>query len=271
MIKTRPFLKWAGGKYNCLQHVIAALPEGHRFIEPFTGSGAVFMNAPYPSYLLAENNKDLVDLFNHLKNQGSSFIDYCARLFTPETNTAEHYYAVRAEFNQLRHSKRKSALFVYLNRHGYNGLCRYNATGGFNVPFGSYQKPYFPYDEMQRFSEKSQQAHFVHNDFRKTFLLANRPGDVVYCDPPYAPLTEQAHLFSYTAKKFTEKDQRDLALLAEQKASEGIPVILSNHDTAFTRSIYKNAEIIRFPVTRVINCQGSQRQPVYELLALFKN
>jgi DNA adenine methylase len=268
MTKTRPFLKWAGSKYNCLLEVISALPAGRRLIEPFAGSGVVFMNTNYSSYLLAESNGDLVQVFTALKEQGKPFIDYCLTYFKPETNHKETYYQMRALFNSLPHSNERSALFLYLNRHGYNGLCRYNSKGIYNVPFGLYKKPYFPQKEMQFFHEKSITAEFIHNDFRNTFAMAE-PGDVIYCDPPYVPCFEHTKPLPYTQKKFDETDQIELAELAQETAAKGIPVLISNHDTEFTRKHYQKAQIKSFPVSRWINCQASLRRPVRELIAIF--
>lgn len=269
MKKIRPFLKWAGSKYNCLEKIIPLLPHGKRLIEPFAGSGAIFMNAEYPSYLLAESNQDLITLFNSLKQQGESFIQYCQNYFQPEFNNKEVYLTLRADFNGLKNSNEKSALFLYLNRHGYNGLCRYNSSGLFNVPFGQYIKPYFPLEEMRLFCKKSQEAEFMVADFRKSFEQAE-PGDIIYCDPPYVPVSENAKPFPYTQKKFEIIDQIELAELARETASKGIPVILSNHDTEFTRHHYKQAKIRSFTVSRTISCLGDKRQPIKELLAIFK-
>lgn len=269
MTKIRPFLKWAGSKYNCLDQVINSLPSGKRLIEPFSGSGVIFMNTNYPSYLLAEGNSDLIQLFTTLQKKGELFINYCSRYFQPEMNCKEKYYELREEFNKLNHSQKKSAMFLYLNRHGYNGLCRYNSKGIYNVPFGLYSKPYFPLKEMLLFHKKSIQAQFIHNDFRKTFELAEK-GDVIYCDPPYVPISEHTKPLPYTQTRFSDEDQIELAELARATASRGIPVIISNHDTAFTRKQYQEAEINSFSVSRWINCQSSLRQPVKELIAVFK-
>lgn len=119
MTKTRPFLKWAGSKYNCIKQVIDALPPGQRLIEPFAGSGVVFMNTNYSTYLMAESNLDLVQIFSFLQQQGESFIDYCEQYFKPETNCKTYYYQMRERFNASTSSQEKSALFLYLNRHGY--------------------------------------------------------------------------------------------------------------------------------------------------------
>lgn len=268
MIKIRPFLKWAGSKYNCLHEIIPSLPSGLRLIEPFSGSGAVFMNTHYSSYLMAESNQDLVQLFTHVQQHGELFIEYCQSYFTLESNNKEHYYQMRSRFNNLAQSQEKSALFLYLNRHGYNGLCRYNSKGIYNVPFGLYLKPYFPLKEMRLFCEKSIKAQFIHSDFRQTFALAE-PGDIIYCDPPYVPLSEHTKPLPYTQNKFTQEDQIELAELAQETAAKGIPVLISNHDTEFTRRQYKKARIKSFPVSRVINCQANLRQPAKELVAVF--
>lgn len=268
MTKIKPFLKWAGSKYGCIDTILASFPKARRLIEPFTGSGAVFLNADYNQYLLAEQNPDLVHLFQLLQQEGNSFIDYCETLFTAQNNNSAHYYRLRDEFNQSAMSRRRAALFLYLNRHGYNGLCRYNQSNVFNVPFGRYNKPCFPRAEMRTFHAKSQKASFIHHDFRTTFALA-KPGDVIYCDPPYVPLSPSASFASYTGKRFGEQDQIDLANLACASADKGITVIVSNHDTEFTRHHYRQGLIHSFPVRRNISCRAINRKPVQELVAIF--
>lgn len=268
MDKQRSFLKWAGNKYHCINHILKCLPTANRLIEPFTGSGAIFINTDYSQYLLGESNSDLVDLFNHVKDEGSSFIQYCAQLFTVENNQSEVYYHFRQHFNRLERSKERAALFLYLNRHGYNGLCRYNQKGGYNVPFGRYAKPYFPYKELDNFNQKSKLAQFVCKDFRETFSLA-QAGDVIYCDPPYVPLTHTANFSNYTRQGFMERDQIDLANLAQKAALEGVTVLISNHDTPFTRHHYQKSRIFSFDVRRNISCNGNLRKPIREILAVF--
>lgn len=269
MIKCRPFLKWAGNKYHSLEPILSVLPPAARLIEPFAGSAVVFMNTDYPNNILAEENPDLIRLYYHIQKEGIKFIEYCQKLFIQSNNKADIYYELRQQFNQMRLSRRRAALFLYLNRHGYNGLCRYNRSGYYNVPFGRYLKPYFPYEEMLRFHQKSQSAVLVHADFRKTFVLAS-PNDVIYCDPPYVPLQQSSNFSAYTGKKFTETDQTALLNCALDAVNRGITVIISNHDTLWTRQNYTAAEITSFPVQRLINCKTNQRQPVQELLAIFK-
>lgn len=269
MKKLRPFLKWAGNKYHCMDHILASLPAADRLIEPFTGSGAVFINTHYPQFLLTEKNPDLVSLFCYVQQEGDSFIEYCKTFFCEENNTAERYLAIRQEFNQCQMPRLKAAMFLYLNRHGYNGLCRYNQKGIYNVPFGRYKKPYFPRLEMQYFHQKSQCATFIQSDFRQTLQEARR-GDLIYCDPPYAPIKQSSNFSSYTVQKFGESDQIALAELALDCVNRGITVIISNHDTDFTRYHYRHGDIRSFSVKRNISCHPENRLPVKELLAIFK-
>ncbi len=270
MNRTKPFLKWAGGKYRCLEQVLYALPHASRLIEPFVGSGAVFLNAPHTHFLLTDANADLIALYQHLKKEGKRFIQYCERFFCEANNQPEAYYQYRIQFNQSTpRSRKRAALFLYLNRHGYNGLCRYNLSGQYNVPFGRYVKPYFPRKELEVFCEKSQNAEFSKADFSKTFLQA-KPGDIIYCDPPYAPLSKTSQFTAYTRQKFDETSQVVLAELARSTAKNGVPVIISNHDTPFTRDLYQKAHITAFPVRRNISCKGSKRLAVQELIAVFR-
>ena len=252
MTKIKPFLKWAGNKYRCIETIITSLPAANRLIEPFAGSAAIFLNANYAGYLLAEENNDLVALFNQVKHEGESFINYCKQFFSPLNNVALQYYILREEFNHCSEPRRRAALFLYLNRHGYNGVCRYNQQGIYNVPFGLYKKPYFPQAEMLYFHHKSQQATFIHSDFRHTFALATA-GDVIYCDPPYAPRTQLSNFTSYTHAKFGEKEQIILAELAMAYAARGVTVVVSNHDTEFTRHHYRYGDINSFAVKRSIS------------------
>ncbi len=266
--RNKPFLKWAGNKTRLMGHIKPLLPPAPRLIEPFTGSGAVFLNTEYNDYLLGESNADLVALYACIQKEGQQFIDDCAAYFKPQYNTAEQFYLIRRQFNGSTCPRERAILFIYLNRHGYNGLCRYNSTGGFNVPYGSYARPYFPQHELLNFHHKSQSVNFILADFRETFLQA-RAGDIIYCDPPYAPLPAVSNFSSYTQGKFGPAELLELARLANESVKEGITVIISNHDTALTREYYANAQILSFPVQRSISCDIENRKPVLEILALF--
>ena len=266
----KPFLKWAGAKRQLVKVVRRLLPSGGgRFIEPFVGSGVVFMNTGYRSNLLSDSNRDIISLFSVLKTKQQDFIDRCRRLFTPKNNSEGKFYEFREEFNACADPERRASLFVYLNRHCFNGLCRYNKKGKFNTPFGRYDRVYFPAEEMLVFAKKLQTATLETMDFRRALSQAGK-SDIVYCDPPYVPLTATASFTNYAAAGFTEEDQRDLCKMAEAARNRGAIVAISNHDTAFTRELYKGAtKIESLMVSRTISCDGQNRKKAKELIAVF--
>lgn len=266
--KVKPALKWAGGKYRLIDEIRQRLPGGRRLIEPFVGSGAVFLNMEFERYLINDLNKDLVLFYCTLKERQQQFIAFCRTLFSPAHNTKAAYYELRAEFNSISDCMRKAALLLYLNKHGYNGMCRYNAAGAFNVPFGRYKQPYFPEREMLAFVDKANRLCIENRDFERVMRSA-RNGDVIYCDPPYVPLSRSSSFTEYSAGGFSLEDQRRLASIAKQTARRGIPVLISNHCTGFTQEIYQGAELSRVNVWRSISCNGAKREMAVEVLALY--
>lgn len=264
----QPFLKWAGNKRSIINRITPLLPKGERLIEPFCGSAAVFLNTDYEKNLIADTNTDLINLYLQIQRNQSSFTKYCEKYFIDENNSADKYYELRELFNQTKNKKIRAALFLYLNKHGFNGLCRYNKSGGFNVPFGRYKKISVPQERMISFGKKSQQAEFIVSDFLSTMENAEK-GDVIYCDPPYVPVNDSNSSFKYEKNGFSMEQQKSLASLAEKTAEREIPVLISNHWTEFTEEIYKEAKITTFSVKRHISCKADQRQHASEVLALF--
>ncbi|GAM77198.1 methyl-directed repair DNA adenine methylase [Vibrio ishigakensis] len=270
MKKQRAFLKWAGGKYGLVEDIQHHLPQAKKLVEPFVGAGSVFLNTDYEQYLLADINPDLINLYNLLKTNPQPYIDEAKRLFTPEYNQKQAYLDIRRQFNETDDIQFRSLAFLYMNRFGFNGLCRYNKKGGFNVPFGSYKKPYFPEAELEFFAEKAQKATFICEGYKETFKRV-RKGCAVYCDPPYAPLSTTANFTTYAGNGFSLDDQAALADVAERAATaRGVPVLISNHDTTLTRRLYHGAELNVVKVKRTISRNGAGRNKVDELLALFK-
>lgn len=269
MKKNRAFLKWAGGKYPLVEEIRRYLPEGDCLIEPFVGAGSVFLNTEYDRYILADINSDLINLYDIVKTQTDDFIRDARELFTDEYNVAEVFYQLRDEFNLCTLPYRRAVLFLYLNRHCYNGLCRYNMRGEFNVPFGRYKKPYFPEEELRWFALKARNATFVCEHYQQTLLKATQ-GAVVYCDPPYAPLSATANFTAYHTNNFNNIDQQSLATLAYRLSVESaIPVLISNHDTELTRAWYQDAALYVVRARRTISRNIMGRSKVNELLALY--
>jgi DNA adenine methylase len=267
----KPFLKWMGGKTRIIDRIRAVLPPGQRLVEPFVGSGAVFLNVDYEKYLLADSNEILINLYNALSFE-KGFIKLCESFFTEDNNTKEQYKRLRGIYNTTSDKIEKSAIFVYLNRFGFNGVCRHNSKGEFNVPFRGekWGMPYFPKKELINFWNKceSKSVEFKHYDFRETFKRL-KEGDVVYCDPPYIPLSETSSFTAYDVDGFTETDQQDLARSATDAK---VPVIISNHDAPIVKELYNDAKFIhRFEVGRSVGGAKDSRKKAIEILAVFNS
>lgn len=268
---TKPFLKWAGGKHKLVPFIRHYLPatNHNRLIEPFAGSAALSLALEFEAYLLADINADLIVLYQSLKNEKHDFIQYAASFFTAENNQENQFYALRERFNETAPSVERAALFVYLNRHAFNGLCRYNKRGEFNVPFGRYRSPYFPQAEMQAFIAKAPRMELLHAPFEE-ILLQTHAEDVVYCDPPYIPLTATASFTAYATDGFNAAAQIKLAQLVEQQQQHCQRILVSNHDLPWTREIYAGAqEIACISVQRNIAAKGEKRGKAAELLAIY--
>jgi DNA adenine methylase len=244
------------------------MPAGKRLIEPFVGSGVIFLNTDYPNYILNDINTDLISVYQCLKNEGSTFIQKVENYFIPENNNKIRYYELREAFNASHNKETRAELFIYLNRHSFNGLCRYNQKGKFNVPFGRYDVVHFPNRILEKFSKKLRKATLKSIPFDDVFKLA-KPGDIVYCDPPYVS-NHNSLAFKYFGKDFTLDDQKKLAFLAKVHQSRGITTLISNHVTEETLSLYKEAnQIFHFQAFRSMNCDPTQRKHVNELLAVY--
>ena len=269
--KSRPFLKWAGGKYRLTDEINRLLPKRKQcLVEPFVGAGAVFLNSYFERYILADINPDLIHLFNIVKQDVEGYIQACKPVFFhPDANTESYYYTKRQEFNQSTDVFQRAVLFLYLNRFGFNGLCRYNSKNEFNVPFGAYKTHYFPEEELRFFAAKAQSAVFICADFQQTFQMADEDC-VIYCDPPYAPISQDSNFTNYSGNEFSIAHQRDLANLAKDTVKQrNVQVVISNHDTPFTREIYQGAKIRRLKVQRSISQAPHKRVKVRELIAVF--
>jgi DNA adenine methylase len=197
-------------------------------------------------------------------------------LFKKETNNIESYRDFRIEFNNIREQNiRKAALFIYLNRHGFNGLCRYNTKGEFNVSFGGSKTVNPPIDTILHASYimKSKNFQICNKTFEKIMSTA-REGDLIYCDPPYDTfqnLNGNKNFSNYIPKGFDIKEQIKLAELAYFAAQKGAVVVISNHNTFFINRLYRSygANIKLLEVKRNVSCKSSTRKKVSEVLAVF--
>lgn len=222
------------------------------------GAGSVFLNTDFSRYILADINSDLISLYNIVKTRTDEYVQASRELFMPETNQAEVYYRFREEFNASRDPFRRAVLFLYLNRFGYNGLCRYNLRGEFNVPFGRYKNLTSRKPSCTILLRKRRMRSSIAS-YEECMDRADS-NSVVYCDPPYAPLSATANFTAYHTNSFSPKEQAHLAEMAEKLVSKQIPVLISNHDTPDTREWYRAAKHFQVKVRRSISSNGGTRK-----------
>ena len=206
-----------------------------------------------------------------MQKDGENFIELCRDYFF-DNNTEKEYYRLRSNFNDPNiESEVKGALFLYLNKHGYNGLCRYNAAGKFNVPFGHKKvAPAFPEKELLHAFEKSIHMNIHECSFGAMFRIVKK-GDVVYCDPPYLPLSKTSSFTTYSAGEFGFMEHAGLVGNAEQAQKNGATVIISNNDVPAARKLYKDAtEIHSVDVRKNISCKGDGRKKQKEIIAVYR-
>lgn len=265
----RPFLKWAGGKYSLLPELDRLIPAGKRLIEPFVGGGSVFLNVEkHESFLLADVNADLINLYQMLE---VDHIRVCslAKILFERANSEAAYKELRSEFNNQRMgAPERAAAFLFLNRHCFNGLIRYNRDGFFNVGWGKYEAPYFPEIEIKAFKKKSHKCVFLNAGYSRTLALAGE-GDVVYCDPPYEPLPGTAGFTNYAAGGFSWADQISLAESCVAAHQRGAKVLISNSTAPRVLELYEQHGFILHHVDarRAISSKGSTRETAKDIVA----
>lgn len=251
----RPPLKWAGGK-RWLAPRLRKLWEGHahrRLVEPFVGGLAVVLELRPQCALLNDLNPHLINFYQHLQRGLVAQVEM--------RNSERVYYRQRERFNTLirggEHSTKEAAsLFYYLNRTGYNGLCRFNRKGEYNVPFGRYKRIRYTTD-FGVYASLLSRWQFVCHDFA---ALALRPDDWIYADPPY-----DVEFTSYSRHGFNWEDQ---VRLAEWLARHRGPVVASNQATERIQALYDRLgfRITLLEAPRRISCNGDRR-PAIEILA----
>lgn len=252
----RPPLKWAGGKRWQLPHIRKYWdPECHRrLVEPFCGGLAVVLGLAPAQALLNDINPHLINFYKQLKKGLVSHLR--------QENKSTLFYSHRQEFNHLlkegkSNTPQAAMLFYYLNRTGYNGLCRFNRSGGFNVPFGSYRHINYRTDFLE-YCDVFAKWKFINVHFEKVPL---QPDDFVYADPPY-----DVEFRQYSKDGFGWEEQEKTA---HWLAGHHGPVILSNQATPRIVKLYRklgySLKFLHGP--RRISCNGD-RTPAKEVLAI---
>lgn len=273
----RPLLKWAGGKSRLAPEIQKAFTQScsGTYLEPFTGSGAVFLylraNGLINRAVLSDANPKLMAVHEAVRDRVDAVLAALARL--PGEDWRERYYDVRAAYNAGPwDGPEHAARFLWLNRAGFNGLYRENRSGEFNVPMGRYARLTIPSaDHFRAVSALLQGTELITADFEQVLDRAHAT-DHVYCDPPYVPLSETASFTGYCKEPFGHAEQQRLADAARRAGARGARVVLSNHDLPIVRhELYREADgfkhMARPRVARAISRSAVSRVAVSEVLA----
>lgn len=267
----RPIFKWVGGKFSELPTVLEHLPHGKRLIEPFVGGGSVFTNAGFRHNLLNDINGDLINFYQTLQREGHSLVTL-AYSFFKNYNNADAYLEVREAFNRGKYDQlHHAAAFLYLNRHCFNGVTRYNQNGEFNVGYGKYKAPYFPHAEMEAFlaDDVLKNTSFVSGDFAGVIEAAGE-GDVIFCDPPYEPLPDTEGFTSYSGNSFRFDEQKRLVSLLVEAHQRGAKVVITNSGAPNIRELYERNgfKVHHMAARRSVSCKASTRVVANDIIAI---
>jgi DNA adenine methylase len=268
-----PILKWAGGKRQLLEHLSPRVPgRMRRYVEPFAGGAALYlaiadvtntsMHRVFDEARLADANEDLVLTYRAI----ATSVEEVIRLLETYEYREDVYYATRALDVAKLSPVERAARMLFLNRTCFNGLWRVNAKGLFNVPFGRYVNPTIcDADALRAAAPLFARAQITCADFHDV-LTDLGPGDFVYFDPPYAPVSETADFTSYAKEGFGPGDQERLAHTFRSLAERGVLCMLSNADTPLTRALYEDFAVDVVHARRSVNSKATKRGAVPELI-----
>lgn len=267
-----PFVKWVGGKGRLLGQLMPLLPPGverMRHVEPFMGGGAMFFARRPERALLCDVNPELVSTYTMVRDRVE---DVIAELDAHAAHhhrgdEATYYYEVRERYNRGRgDAAARAAMFIYLNKTCFNGLHRVNKKGEFNVPAGRYVNPRILDEEGLRAASLELKSAELRCAGFETLLASARPGDFVYFDPPYEPVSRTANFTSYAQEGFTQDDQTVLRDVFNELTRRGARCMLSNSDVPFIRELYRDHRIDIVAAPRAVSCDATKRGMVSEVV-----
>lgn len=260
-----PFLKWAGGKRQLLDKIIDRMPKSfNNYYEPFIGGGALLFELEPAKAVINDINASLINAYITIAEKPFEFISAVIELDSqiPEDGKT-YYYSLRERYNnklvKTEYDTELAALFVFLNKHCFNGLYRVNAKGLFNVPYNNSKRESINKESIISISEYLKNVKIMQGDFEKACNDAQR-GDFVFLDSPYAPLNPTS-FESYTKEGFDIESHKRLANLFKKLTDKGCYCMLTNHNTEFINDLYGNKgykiDVVR--VKRMINSNASKR------------
>ncbi|MGB8222882.1 MAG: DNA adenine methylase [Polyangiales bacterium] len=264
-----PFVKWAGGKGRLLSQLRPLLPSGveqMRHVEPFVGGGALFFARRPARALLTDINPTLVATYSAIRDDVAAVIGALRGL--AHRHSKESYYEIRERYNEGRRVSvsQRAAMFIYLNKTCFNGLHRVNRKGAFNVPVGSYKNPRILNEDALHAASRALEGAQLRCEPFDALLESAKPGDFIYFDPPYEPVSQTSSFTSYARDGFSREDQTRLRDVYKALDRRGCKLMLSNSDVPFIRNLYRSFHIDTVAAPRAINCDAKKRGKVTEVL-----
>lgn len=266
MIKiASPIIKWVGGKRQLVDKIKEKMPNTYgTYYEPFFGGGAVFFDICPKKAVINDSNCQLISLYKQIKTQPQQVIRYL-NILQKEYNDLsdmkekdDYYISKREEFNihitkNILNNK-TAALFIFLNKSGFNGLYRVNSKGLFNVPSAHKQKiNIFDEENILEVSKILKKCDIKLGDF-ETACKNAKEKDLVFFDSPYYDTFD-----TYQANGFSESDHKRLFNLFDELSNKGVYCIATNSNTEFIKTLYNKYIIEVVDVKRMINCDATKR------------
>ena len=260
-----PFVKWAGGKRQLLPQIEERMPEKYNnYIEPFVGGGAVVFGLLPENALINDINEALINAYRQICNEPDMFLKVINKLDQEMWEDGKkYYYSLREHYNdklmKAEYDVELAALFVFINKHCFNGLYRVNGKGLFNVPYNNSRRSSVDESLIMEVSEYLQGITIMNGDFQEISASAKK-GDFIFLDSPYAPLNPTS-FESYTKEGFDIESHRRLSKFYDELTAKGCYCMLTNHNTELINELYGNKgyKIDVVSVKRMINSDASNR------------
>ena len=265
VVKTKPFVKWAGGKTQLLDRLEAHIPKTYnRYYEPFIGGGALLLDLQPGKAVINDINEQVINVYKQLKIDAESVIAAVNELDSCACDK-ERYLSLRDTYNTKIRSREltpeSAALLIWINKHCFNGLYRVNSEGLFNVPYnGKTVGASIDAENLRNIGcyLRANDVEIRKGDFEAACVDV-RTDDFVYFDSPYAPIGDMANFTDYTKEGFSLGDHKRLAALYRRLSDRGVKVMLSNHDVPLVHELYSGFTIESVDVRRAINRDASNR------------
>lgn len=260
-----PFVKWAGGKRQLLSQIKERMPEKYNnYFEPFVGGGAVTFELLPENALINDINKALINAYKQICDEPDMFLKDVNKLDEEMWEDGKkYYYSLREHYNdklmKSEYDVELAALFVFINKHCFNGLYRVNGKGLFNVPYNNSRRVSVDEDSIIEISKYLKKITIIDGDFEEACKGAKK-GDFVFIYSPYAPLNPTS-FESYTKEGFDIESHKRLARLYDELTARGCYCMLTNHNTELINNLYGNKDykIDIVSVKRMINSDASNR------------